>query len=33
MNVSEIDALLIELIMNIIKKEREIEIQRQYINE
>ena len=33
MSVCEIDALLIELIINITKKEREIEILKQYINE
>jgi hypothetical protein len=33
MNISELDALLIELIVNVIKKEREIEILRQYTNE
>jgi hypothetical protein len=33
MNISELDALLIELIINVIKKEREIEILRQYTNE
>lgn len=33
MNFSELDALLIELIVNITKKEREIEIVRQFLNE
>ena len=33
MNSYEVDSLLIELIMNVIKKERELEIQRQIFNE